>query len=134
MPLARISVPNILPTTKVRKLADAVHKSLVATCDVPEQDRFQLISTFEAAHMIIDPTFPDVKRTREASIVEILFLEGRSAAQKVALFESIANSAVEAKFSADDIMIALCENAVIDWSLGGGSSYGLHHAPDGGMK
>ena len=86
MPLARISVPSSLPAQRISALADAVHAGLVATCNVPDKDRFQLISVFPTGMMIIDPTFPDVRRTADASIVEILFLEGRTVEQKRRLF------------------------------------------------
>ena len=131
MPLARISVPATLPTPKARRLADAVHEGLVTTCNVPLKDRFQLISVFESEQMIVDPTFPDVNRTPEASIVEILFLEGRTVTQKSALFQNIAAGAIEAGFAGDDIMITLSENAPTDWSLGYGRCYGQNHESEG---
>ena len=130
MPLARFSVPATLSTVKTRALTNAVHDGLVATCNVPPKDRFQLISTFETDKMIIDPHFPDVNRTPEASIIEILFLEGRSVEQKAALFRHIAAAAATAGFVGDDIMITLTENAVTDWSLGHGRSYGQDHQPE----
>ena len=37
--------------------------------------------------------------------------------------------AVEAGFAGDDIMIALAENAPVDWSLGHGLAFGGHHEP-----
>ena len=123
MPLARISVPAALSPEKVCSLADAVHMGLVATCDVPPKDRFQLVSTFADTHMIIDPHFPNVNRTPEACIVEILFLEGRTADQKTALFRYVADRAVESGFVSDDVMITLTENAPIDWSAGRGESF-----------
>ena len=79
--------------------------------------------------MLIDPTFPNVTRTAEASIVEILFLRGRTVDQKKHLFRSIVARAVEAGFAGDDIMIALAENAPVDWSLGHGLAFGDHHEP-----
>jgi hypothetical protein len=132
MPLARISVPSCLPQPRISALADAVHAGLVATCNVPDKDRFQLISVFPAGMMIIDPTFPDVSRTADASIVEILFLEGRTVEQKRRLFRTIAGLAVEAGFCGDDITIVLTENSVTDWSLGHGLAFEKHHAPMAG--
>ena len=129
MPLARISVPSSLPAHKISALADAVHRSLVSTCNVPDKDRFQIISAFAQGMMIIDPTFPDVQRSSEASIVEILFLEGRSVAQKRQLFRMIGELAVAAGFRGDDITIALSENSTADWSLGHGLMFEKHHAP-----
>ena len=73
--------------------------------------------------MIIDPTYGDVRRTSEASIVEILFLTGRTVDQKSRLFHAIAERAVRAAFKGDDIMITLTENAANDWSLGFGRAF-----------
>jgi phenylpyruvate tautomerase PptA (4-oxalocrotonate tautomerase family) len=129
MPLARISVPAHLARARIRALADAVHEGLVETCGVPPNDRFQLVSTYTPEMMFIDPTFPDVARTPDASIIEILFLEGRTIEQKQDLFRRIADRAVRAGFSGDDVMIALSENAPVDWSLGRGLPFGNHHAP-----
>ena len=126
MPLARISVPAHLPQSQVIALADAVHHALVATCDVPPKDRFQLISRFAQGSMIIDPTFPDVIRTADASIVEITFLAGRDDHKKRLLYRVIVDKCVAAGFRADDILIALTENQPMDWSLGGGLAYGAH--------
>jgi Tautomerase enzyme len=95
-----------------------VHEGLVETCSVPPNDRFQLVSTYSPEMMFIDPTFPDVARAPDASIIEILFLEGRTVEQKQNLFRRIADRAVRAGFSGDDVMIALSENAPVDWSLG----------------
>ena len=129
MPLARISVPSALPPAKVRALADAVLEGLVETCSVPPNDRFQLISAYAPEMMLMDPTFPDVKRTSEASIVEILFLEGRTIKQRARLFRRIAERAISAGFAGDDIMIILTENTSQDWSLGHGHMFGDQHAP-----
>jgi hypothetical protein len=108
---------------KVRTLADAVHEALVSTCNVPANDRFQLVSRYARQDMIIDPAFPNVARTTEASIVEILFLNGRTDDRKRSLYRAIAAGAVAGGFHRDDVMVALVENAPIDWSLGRGEAY-----------
>lgn len=86
MPLTRLSVPQHLPATQVRALADAVQTGLVSTCKVPEDDRFQLINRFAADDMMLNPSFGSMARTADASVVEITFLEGRSNDQKRALY------------------------------------------------
>ncbi|MEO8317067.1 MAG: tautomerase family protein [Bradyrhizobium sp.] len=130
MPLARISVPAHLSTAQIRALADGVHESLVETCGVPPADRFQLVSAYAPAMAFIDPTYGHVRRTPDASIVEILFLAGRTVDQKKHLFRRIADRAVSAGFSGDDVMIVLTENATVDWSLGRGLAFGDHHEPE----
>lgn len=126
MPLARISVPAHLSRELITALADAVHQGLVETCGVPPDDRFQLVSRFEPDAMILNPTFPNVKRSAGACIVEITFLGGRSDGQKRALYARVVAMAASAGFAPDDIMIALTENSAIDWSLGRGQAYSGH--------
>lgn len=126
MPLSKISVPQHLSITQVKALADAVQAGLVSTCKVPVDDHFQLITRFEANDMILNPTFGGVARTSDASIVEITFLRGRNDDQKRALYRTVTDLAVAAGFKADDIMIALSENTVIDWTLGRGLAFKGH--------
>jgi hypothetical protein len=123
MPLARIAVPAHMAAGKVRTLANAVHEALVSTCNVPANERFQLVSRYAGQDMMIDPTFPNMDRTADASIVEILFLTGRTDDQKRSLYRVIAAAAVAGGFHSDDVMVALVENQPIDWSLGRGEAY-----------
>ena len=126
MPLTRISVPQHLAPNQVRALADAVQTGLVSTCKVPADDCFQLVNRYEAGDMILNPTFGGVERTKDASIVEITLLQGRSDDQKRALYRSVTDLAVIAGFKADDIMMGLIENTAIDWTLGKGQSFHGH--------
>ena len=127
MPLSRLSVPAHLPPSRIRALADAVHESLVETCGVEPNNRFQLVSTYASRMMFIDATYGDVKRTPDGSIIEILLLEGRTAEQKKNLFRRIADRAAGAGFAGDDVMITLVENAPHNWSLGQGRAFSGHH-------
>jgi hypothetical protein len=87
-------------------------------------DRFQLISRFADDDRIIDPTFPNVERTADASIVEITLLEGHDDTRKQLLYREIALGAATGGFSSDDIFVALLENVRVDWSPGRGIAYG----------
>jgi hypothetical protein len=123
MPLTKISAPKHLAFSKIKALAEAVQDGLVQTCNVPPKDLFQLISRFDAAEMILDPTFGGVSRSADACIAEITFLSGRTDDQKRSLFKYIAEKAASAGFRTDDIMVALTENTRMDWSLGQGVAY-----------
>jgi hypothetical protein len=123
MPLTRISVPDHLSAQQVRGLADAVHDALVKCCDVPQGDRFQLVSRFERDHLILDPTFGDVQRTADACVIEITFLSGRTEDQKRRLYRDLATRAAGIGLAQDDLVVGLVENRAIDWSLGKGRAY-----------
>ncbi len=123
MPLTKISAPEHLSSQRVRDLAAAVQSALVQTCNVPVDDLFQLIQRFKAEEMIIHPEFGGVKRSADACIIEIVYLQERSDQQKRALYQHTVEQALQAGWRADDIMIALIENSKIDWSLGRGQAY-----------
>lgn len=128
MPLTKISVPKRLPITQAKALANAVQDALIKTCNVPEDDLFQLISRFESDEMILHPHFGGVTRSSDACVVEIVYLAGRNDDQKRALFAQIAQAAARAGFSVDDVMVTLIENTRMDWSLGQGLAYADLHA------
>jgi phenylpyruvate tautomerase PptA (4-oxalocrotonate tautomerase family) len=133
VPLTKLSVPKHIEPSKARALADAVQAGLVNTCNVPPNDLFQLITRFDPEEMIIDRAFGGVSRSRDACIVEITFLQGRTDEQKRSLFKYVATQAVAAGLRPDDVMIALTENSRMDWSLGLGVAYADHvHAVTGG--
>ncbi len=128
MPFTKISAPRHLSFTQVKALAGAVQDGLVKTCNVPPNDLFQLISRFDADEMILDPHFGGVNRSKDACIVEVIFLIGRTDDQKRALYRHVAEQATLAGFRSDDVMMALVENSRMDWSLGLGVAYADVHS------
>lgn len=123
MPLVRIDAPAALPHERLRAVADAVHAALVTHMHVPEADRFQIISRHDAQHLLIDPHYPSVERTEEALIVSVMLRAGRTEAQKLAFYRAVvAQAARLGGIKPDDILIALSENAPLDWSFGRGEA------------
>jgi 4-oxalocrotonate tautomerase len=121
MPLVRISLSETVSQRRQTALADAVHSAMVATINVPETDRFQIITRYAPTDLIIDPTFPALTRSQESAIVHITLRKGRTNDQKRALYAAIILKAeAEGSFSKADIMIVLSENDLIDWSFGAG--------------
>jgi ABC-type xylose transport system substrate-binding protein len=123
MPLTRITAPRHLGSERIFALASAAQEGLVETCKVPGDDLFQVVQRVEAEDLIMHPTFGGVNRSADACIIEIIFLTGRSDDQKRELFRYIAAKAVAAGMRADDIMVALSENSLMDWSIGQGIAY-----------
>jgi 4-oxalocrotonate tautomerase len=120
MPLVKVSAPAHLSEERIRSLLDAVHDALVATCDVPRADRFQFVTRYGDDHRVIDPTFPDLQRSADASVIEVTLRRGRTDAQKRALYRQTVDGAVARGWRTDDIMIALTENTLADWTFGAG--------------
>lgn len=123
MPLAHLYVPSHLNEDRVRHLENAVHTSLMKTCNVQESNHFAVVIRLPTHSLIIDPHFGNVSRSADASIVEISFLSGRTDEQKRRLYRSVIEQAQQHGWHAADITIALSENALIDWSVGNGLAF-----------
>ena len=120
MPLVRISLRKGKTAEFRRKLGDAIHRALVETIDVPELDRFQILTEHEPGDLVYDPGFLGIARTNDIVIVQITISIGRTLAQKRALFRRIAEHLAALGVRREDAWINLVEVAKENWSFGNG--------------
>jgi hypothetical protein len=64
VPLAKIYAPSDVAPEHLEGLADVVHESLVGTCGVPPNDRFELLLGLTSSETTLDPNFPNVSGAR----------------------------------------------------------------------
>ncbi len=123
MPLVRISIPASKGDAFAKGVSDGVHDAMVATIDIPQADRFQIITEHTASNLVIDPTYMDIERSRDALVVHITMRSGRTVEKKRALYRTIAeNLNARLGLRKQDVMIVLTENELIDWSFGNGEA------------
>ena len=120
MPLVRIALLEGRRPAFKRDIADAVHRALVATINVPERDRFQLISEFGRDDFVFDAQYLGISRSPGLVILQITLSSGRTLAQKRALFRAIADNLAELGVRREDVWINLVEVAKENWSFGDG--------------
>jgi 4-oxalocrotonate tautomerase len=120
MPLVRISLVKGKPAAYRRKIGDAIHRALVDTLDVPEADRFQLLTEHEAGDLVYDPGYLGIARTNDILIVQITISAGRTLEKKRALFRRIADNLAALGLRREDAWINLIEVAKENWSFGNG--------------
>jgi phenylpyruvate tautomerase PptA (4-oxalocrotonate tautomerase family) len=124
MPLVRISIQKGRSPELRRKLGDAVHRALVETIDVPELDRFQILTEHERGDLVYDPGYLGIARTNDIVIVQITLSTGRTLAQKRKLFRRIADNFAALGVRREDAWVNLVEVAKENWSFGlGEASY-----------
>ncbi len=117
MPLVRLDLPKTL-ADQARPIADAVHNALVSAIGIPADDRFQVITLHDPAHLIIDATYLGIARSPNALIVQIYLRQGRTVELKKALYAVIAANLVALGLRAEDVLVSLSENDLPDWSFG----------------
>ena len=121
MPLVRIDLQKGKDADYRRKAGQIVYEAMVATSGVPQNDHFQIIGEHSAENFVFDPDYLGIHRTNDLIMVQIFFNEGRSVAQKRALYKAIADGlSAELKVRREDVLITLVEVKKENWSFGDG--------------
>jgi phenylpyruvate tautomerase PptA (4-oxalocrotonate tautomerase family) len=128
MPFVQIFVSGKFDEARVGAISDGVQSALVATVDVPPDDRFQVVCRGEDARLVWDRRFLGVGRSDEAVFVHITLSAGRDDAKKRMLYRTIVeNLASTAQVRPADVLIVLSETTRVNWSFGNGEA---QYAPD----
>ena len=121
MPFVEIFVPETHPAVQRRKLADAVHRALVDSIAIPEDDCLQMLRPLPEGEYIADPSYLGIARSRDFLVVRVTLRRGRSVEQKRALYRAVADNAARAvAVRREDVFVVLHENDASDWSFGAG--------------
>jgi phenylpyruvate tautomerase PptA (4-oxalocrotonate tautomerase family) len=121
MPLVRIDLAAGKPADYRRGIGDVVYDAMRATIDVPEDDRFQVITEHPPGELVIDPGYMGIARTADCVVIQITMSEGRSVDKKRAFFKAIADGLHERLgLRREDAFIQLVEVKKENWSFGNG--------------
>jgi phenylpyruvate tautomerase PptA (4-oxalocrotonate tautomerase family) len=123
MPLVRISFVSGKSDAHKRKVSDAIHRGLVETIAIPEQDRFHITTEHTKQDLIYDPRYLNIHRTDAIVIIQITLNAGRTVELKKSLYRRIADLLHEqAGVPKEDVFINLVEVAKENWSFGNGEA------------
>ena len=121
MPLVRIDLQKGKDPSYRQKAGQIVYEAMVATTGVPSNDHFQVIGEHAIENFIYDPDYLGIHRTNDLIMVQIFFNEGRSVAQKQALYKAIADGlSASLKLRPEDVLITLVDVKKENWSFGNG--------------
>jgi 4-oxalocrotonate tautomerase len=121
MPLVRIDLRQGKTPEFRRKIGDSVYRAMVETINMPEHDRFQVITDHPPDGLIYDPTYLGINRTDDIVFIQITLNAGRTLEQKKALYARIAALLSEHPgIPPEDVLVNLVECAKEDWSFGNG--------------
>ena len=121
MPLVRIDLIAGRTDAEIAAIGGAVHRAMVEVLNVPERDRFQVISEHRPGRLVYNQGYLGVERTNGIVIVQIFLSAGRAPEQKQAFYARLAALlAKEAGVRSEDVTAALVENTRGDWTFGNG--------------
>ena len=121
MPLTRISLRAGKPPSHRRAIMDAIYKAMRETFNVPENDRFMVISEHDGDNFDYGATYLNIERSDDLIMIQLTVSNTRTLDQKKALFAAIAaNLTAIPGIRPEDILISLVEVAKENWSFGHG--------------
>ncbi|WP_022883205.1 tautomerase family protein [Gryllotalpicola ginsengisoli] len=120
MPLVRIDVTEGRTPDRVRAIADAIHRAIVAEYGIPERDRFQVVTEKPAGHIIAEDAGLGFDRDGEVVIIQIFTQRGRTIEAKQKLYAAIAGELGALGIAGENVFIGYVENGPEDWSFGFG--------------
>jgi phenylpyruvate tautomerase PptA (4-oxalocrotonate tautomerase family) len=121
MPLVRISLRRGKSPAHLTALRNGIYQAMRDAFNVPENDRFILVSQHDADEFDYDPNYLGIARSDDLVIVQITCNSGRTVEQKQALYRSIAeNFSADPALRSEDVFINLVEVAKENWSFGNG--------------
>ena len=121
MPLVRIALRAGKSESYRRAVADAVHRAMVETINVPAKDRFQIVTEHDDASLVYDPSYLGISRSDGVILVQITLSAGRTVDVRKALFARIVQLLWESPgVRPEDVFVSLVEVAKENWSFGNG--------------
>ena len=123
MPFVRIDLARGHPVEDGRDIGEVVYDAMRATLNVPEGDRFQVITSHPAAKLAINPDYLGIARTKDCILVRVTLSEVRTLEQKRAFYRMIADG-LNKRFNLrrEDVFINLVEVKKENWSFGNGEA------------
>jgi phenylpyruvate tautomerase PptA (4-oxalocrotonate tautomerase family) len=123
MPLVRIDLAHGKTEAYRCTVGDVVYDAMVATLNVPANDRFQIIAEHNCGDFVIDRTYLGVRRTDDAIVIQVTLNAGRTVELKRAFYRAVADGLNERLgLRREDVFISLVEVVKENWSFGNGEA------------
>jgi 4-oxalocrotonate tautomerase len=128
MPLVRIDISKTASRERVRDVGNAVYNAMIAVANVPNYDKFQVVTRHEPEEIIYpEEGYLGIDYTPDLIIIQVTWVGGRSTEVKQKFYRHIADE-IHAKQGVrkQDIWINLVDSGREDWSFGNGE---MQYAP-----
>jgi 4-oxalocrotonate tautomerase len=123
VPLARIDLAEGQSAEYRRTIGEVVYDAMIEILNVPEDDRFQVISEHAAGDFIFDSNYLGVQRSKNCVFIQVTLNAGRTLDQKSAFYKAIADGLHERlSLRREDVFINLIEVSKENWSFGNGQA------------
>jgi phenylpyruvate tautomerase PptA (4-oxalocrotonate tautomerase family) len=106
-----------------KAILDSLYRAMRETYDVPEDDRFLIITQHDADDFIYGADYLGIKRSNDLVIIQLTVSNTRPVAQKQKLYRRIVELLAERPgVRPEDVLINLVEVPPENWSFGLGEA------------
>lgn len=124
MPLVRIDLARGRSAQYRKSLGDLVYRAMMDTINVPQDDRFQIITEHDPAELNVTPTYLGIRYSPGIVLIQVTLSHGRSVEQKQAFYRRVAADLQrELQVDPQDVFINLVEVSKENWSFGNGVAH-----------
>jgi phenylpyruvate tautomerase PptA (4-oxalocrotonate tautomerase family) len=121
MPLVRVSLRRGKSDDHKKAIGDGVYRAMIEVFNVPEEDRFVVVSEHSESEFQFSKTYLDIARSDDLVIIQITANNTRTVEQKKAFFARIADLlSVNPGLRKEDVFISLVDVPKENWSFGNG--------------
>jgi 4-oxalocrotonate tautomerase len=121
MPLVRIDLSKKHSESFAQQVGDIVYKVMREQINVPEDDKFQIITRHDASELNIPKSYLGIEYSEEIIFIQATISFGRSTDIKKNLYKAICKTLVDSlKVRPQDVFINLLEVSKENWSFGNG--------------
>ena len=123
MPLVRIDLAQGKSADYRSTIGDVVYAAMIATLNVPQDDRFQIITEHPAEGLNFDRSYLGIQRSGDCVFIQVTLNAGRTVEQKRAFYQAIADGLHQRlNHRREDVFINLVEVVKENWSFGNGEA------------
>lgn len=118
MPLIRIEVIEGRSQQELNTLKETIHRAMVSTFEVPERDRYQILTQHKSGFLIAEDTGLNIPRTDKFVLIQMVS-RPRTAEQKKKFYHVVCQLLKEnCGIESSDVMVSITVNSDEDWSFG----------------
>lgn len=123
MPFTRISLLAGKPADYLAAVSDSLDRALVECFEVPQKDRFVAIHQHQPGELIFDRTYGGGPRSDNYILFHVTTGKARSAETKARFYRRLVeNLAASPVVRPEDVMVAIVNSTIEDWSFASGVS------------
>lgn len=120
MPLLKFDIIEGRTEAQIGALLDAAHRAVLTAFEVPERDRYQIVTEHKRHHFVIQDTGLGITRSDNMVVVTVIS-SPRSQASKQHFFAVLASELeTHCGIAGSDLMVTVVANTPGDWSFGHG--------------